>query len=96
MTENIDTCRRRLVGTAAITLAGTHFAWRGTADAGAKTKPAIARTTKVGTHTSFASLKQIECAVAGTLQGYGLGERLFDRQSGGGCTRPPPSMTTVP
>jgi hypothetical protein len=63
VTENIDTCRRRLVGTAAITLAGTQFAWSGAADAGAKAKPAIARTTKVGTHTSFASLKQIDAGV---------------------------------
>jgi pimeloyl-ACP methyl ester carboxylesterase len=65
--EGIDHHRRRFFGTAAMTIAAAQFGMTGFAAAeSGKTKlPAI----KAGTHTSFASLKQIDAGVLNV--GYG-------------------------
>ena len=64
MSDEIDQLRRRLFGTAAMTLAASQFAFSGTAEAQpAKTKPAALRHAKLGTDTSFASLKQVDAGL---------------------------------
>jgi pimeloyl-ACP methyl ester carboxylesterase len=67
MSDEINHPRRRLLGTAAIALATTQFAFNafnGIAEAQpAKAKPAGSRTVKPGTHTSFASLKQVDAGL---------------------------------
>jgi pimeloyl-ACP methyl ester carboxylesterase len=67
--ETIDRQRRRFFGAAALTLAAAEFGMIGSADAQAgKAKSTGLPATKPGTHTSFASLKQID---AGALNvGY--------------------------
>jgi pimeloyl-ACP methyl ester carboxylesterase len=62
--EAIDRERRRFFGTAAMTIAAAQFALRGSAEAqSSKAKPADLPKVKPGTHTSFASLKQIDAGV---------------------------------
>src|ERR1700686_4941606 len=64
MSDEIDQLRRRLFGTAAMTLAASQFAFSGTAEAQpAKTKPAALRHAKLGTDTAFASLKQVDAGL---------------------------------
>jgi pimeloyl-ACP methyl ester carboxylesterase len=64
MSEDINLHRRRFCGTAATTFAAAHLGMMGPANAQpSKTKPANVPTTKPGTHTSFASLKQIDAGV---------------------------------
>src|SRR6202048_4050287 len=60
MSDEIDQLRRRLFGTAAMTLAASQFAFSGTAEAQPATKSAASRHGKPGTTTAFASLKQVE------------------------------------
>jgi len=68
--ETIDRQRRRFFGAAALTLAAAEFGMIGSAGAQAgKAKSTGLRTTKPGTHTSFASLKQIDAGVLNV--GYG-------------------------
>jgi pimeloyl-ACP methyl ester carboxylesterase len=60
----IDRQRRRFLGAAALTLAAAEFGTIGSAGAQAgKAKSTELPVTKPGTHTSFASLKQIEAGV---------------------------------
>ncbi|MBL8540115.1 MAG: alpha/beta fold hydrolase, partial [Betaproteobacteria bacterium] len=60
----IDRDRRRFLGTAAITMAATQLGMFGSARAQpGKTNPAHLPTIKPGTHTSFASLKQIDAGL---------------------------------
>jgi pimeloyl-ACP methyl ester carboxylesterase len=62
--DDIDQDRRRFFGTAAITIAAAQFGFNGSAEAKTAELPKV----KVGTHTSFGALKQID---AGTLNvGY--------------------------
>jgi pimeloyl-ACP methyl ester carboxylesterase len=62
--ETIDRQRRRFFGAAALTLAAAEFGMIGSAGAQAgKAKSAGLPATKPGTHTSFASLKQIDAGV---------------------------------
>jgi pimeloyl-ACP methyl ester carboxylesterase len=62
--ETIDRQRRRFFGAAALTLAAAEFGMIGSAGAQAgKAKSTVLRATKPGTHTSFASLKQIDAGV---------------------------------
>ncbi len=62
--ETIDRQRRRLFGAAALTLAAAEFGMIGSAGAQAgKAKSTGLWATKPGTHTSFASLKQIDAGV---------------------------------
>ena len=64
MSQDVDRDRRRFFGTAAMTLAAAQLALSGSADAqSGKAKPADLRKTKPGTHTSFASLKQIDAGL---------------------------------
>jgi pimeloyl-ACP methyl ester carboxylesterase len=64
MSEQINSDRRRFFGTAAMTLAAAQFAMSGSADAQpGKSKIADLPRIKPGTHTSFASLKQIDAGV---------------------------------
>jgi pimeloyl-ACP methyl ester carboxylesterase len=64
MSEQINRDRRRFLGTAAITIAAAQFALSSSTDAQpGKTKPADLPRIKRGTHTSFASLKQIDAGV---------------------------------
>src|SRR6266851_974192 len=68
--ETIDRQRRRFFGAAALTIAAAEFGMIGSAGAQAgKAKSTGLRTTKPGTHTSFASLKQIDAGVLNV--GYG-------------------------
>jgi pimeloyl-ACP methyl ester carboxylesterase len=59
--EEIDLHRRRLFGTAALTLAAAQFGMIGSANA--ETKPAPLRAIKPGTNTSFGPLKQIDAGL---------------------------------
>ena len=62
--ETIDRQRRRFLGAAALTLAAAEFGMIGSASAQAgKAKSTGLPTAKPGTHTSFASLKQIDAGV---------------------------------
>ena len=62
--EKIDQHRRRLFGAAAMTVAAAQFGMIGLADAkSSKKKLAELPTVKPGTHTSFASLKQIDAGL---------------------------------
>jgi len=62
--EKIDQHRRRLFGTAAMTIAAARFGMIGSADAkSSKKKLAELPTIKPGTNTSFASLKQIDAGL---------------------------------
>ena len=64
MYNEIDHDRRRLVGAAAMTLVASQFAFSDAAEAQpSKAKPANLGAVKPGTHTSFASLKQIDAGV---------------------------------
>jgi pimeloyl-ACP methyl ester carboxylesterase len=64
MFNQINLHRRRLLGTAAMALAATHLATIGAAAAqSSRTSGVGASAIKPGTHTSFASLKQIEAGV---------------------------------
>jgi pimeloyl-ACP methyl ester carboxylesterase len=64
MSEHINHDRRRLVRTAAMTLAAAQFALSGSADAqSGKAKPADLPRIKPGTNTSFSSLKQIDAGL---------------------------------
>jgi len=64
MSEDINHDRRRVVGTAAMTIAAAELVMIGAADAqSSKIHPADATTMKPGTHTSFGSLKQIDAGV---------------------------------
>ena len=64
MYNEIDHDRRRLVGAAAMTLVASQFAFSNTAEAQpSKARPANLGAVKPGTHTSFASLKQIDAGV---------------------------------
>jgi pimeloyl-ACP methyl ester carboxylesterase len=64
MSEQINDDRRRFFGTAAITIAAAQFAMSGSPDAqSSKAKTTGARAVKPGTHTSFASLKQIDAGL---------------------------------
>src|SRR5438132_2464123 len=59
MSEEINRDRRRLMGTAVLTIAAAELAMIGSADAQSKTVNPI----KPGTNTSFGSLKQIDAGV---------------------------------
>jgi pimeloyl-ACP methyl ester carboxylesterase len=59
--ENTDQNRRRFLGTAALTAAAAQLGMIGSSDA--QTKLAQLPATKSGTHTSFASLKQIDAGL---------------------------------
>jgi pimeloyl-ACP methyl ester carboxylesterase len=62
--ETVDRQRRRFFGAAALTLAAAEFGMIGSAGAQAgKAKSTGLPATKPGTHTSFASLKQIDAGV---------------------------------
>src|SRR5271154_6633947 len=64
MSDQINHQRRRLLGSAAMTLAAAQFALSGAfAAQPAKSKPASLRTVKPGTNTSFAALKQIDAGL---------------------------------
>jgi pimeloyl-ACP methyl ester carboxylesterase len=64
ISQVIDLHRRRFLGTAAITIAATHLAMIGFADAqSSKLIPAGAAPIRPGTNTSFASLKQIDAGL---------------------------------
>jgi len=64
MSKEIDRDRRRFFGTAAMTIAATQLNMMGSADAqSSKTESAQLLAVKPGTHTSFASLKQIDAGV---------------------------------
>ena len=64
MSEEINSDRRRLLGTAAMTIAAAQLGGFGSADAQAsKNKPAPATTSKPGTNTSFGPLKQIDAGL---------------------------------
>jgi nitrous oxide reductase len=63
-TERINRNRRRFLGTAAMTIAAAQFASSGPAEAqSGRAKSADLPRIKPGTHTSFASLKQIDAGV---------------------------------
>src|SRR2546421_2327323 len=59
MSEQVNHDRRRLLGTAVLTIAAAELAMIGSADAQSKTMNPI----KPGTNTSFGSLKQIDAGV---------------------------------
>jgi len=62
--EEINSDRRRFFSTAAMTIAAAQFALSGSADAQpSRTKSADMSKIKPGTHTSFASLKQIDAGL---------------------------------
>jgi pimeloyl-ACP methyl ester carboxylesterase len=62
--EEIDRDRRRFFGTAAMTIAASQLGMIGSADAqSGKAKSAQLPAVKPGTHTSFASLKQMDAGV---------------------------------
>jgi pimeloyl-ACP methyl ester carboxylesterase len=64
MPELINQHRRRFLGTAAMTIAAAQLGITGSATAqSGKTKPGALPMIKPGTHTSFASLKQVEAGV---------------------------------
>ena len=64
MSDEIDHQRRRLLGSAAMTLAAAGLTSNGAAAAQpAKAKPASLRAIKPGTNTSFAALKQIDAGL---------------------------------
>ena len=64
MSQDVDRDRRRFFGTAAMTLAAAQFALSGSTEAqSSKAKSADLSKVKPGTHTSFASLKQIEAGL---------------------------------
>ena len=64
MSEKINRQRRRFLGTAAMTIATTQLGIFGSAIAqSSKTKPAVLSMMKLGTNTSFGSLKQINAGV---------------------------------
>src|SRR5262249_47551858 len=64
MFEDIDHHRRRFFGTAALGFAAAQLGMMGSADAqSSKTKPAQLAAIKPGTHTSFASLKQVDAGL---------------------------------
>jgi hypothetical protein len=64
MSEQINHDRRRLLGTAVVTIAAAELATIGSADAqSSKAKPAALPTIKPGTNTSFGPLKQIDAGV---------------------------------
>jgi pimeloyl-ACP methyl ester carboxylesterase len=64
MSEEINHDRRRFFGTAASVLAAAQFAVSGSADAQpGKSRPAELPRIKPGTHTSFASLQQIDAGL---------------------------------
>src|SRR5450631_954417 len=64
MSEQINHDRRRFFGAAALTVAAAQLAFSGSTDAQAsKAKPVDLPRIKPGTHTSFASLKQIDAGV---------------------------------
>jgi pimeloyl-ACP methyl ester carboxylesterase len=64
MSQDVDRDRRRFFGTAAMTLAAAQFALGGSTEAqSSKAKSADLPKVKPGTHTSFASLKQIEAGL---------------------------------
>jgi pimeloyl-ACP methyl ester carboxylesterase len=64
MSDQINHQRRRLLGSAAVTLAAAQFALSGAfAAQPAKSKPASLRAVKPGTNTSFAALKQIDAGL---------------------------------
>jgi pimeloyl-ACP methyl ester carboxylesterase len=64
MSEQINRNRRRFFGTAAMTIAAAQFALSGSTKAQpSKAKSADLPTVKPGTHTSFASLKQIDAGL---------------------------------
>jgi hypothetical protein len=64
ITETINRNRRRFLGTAAMTIAAAQFASSGPAEAqSGRAKSADLPRIKPGTHTSFASLKQIDAGV---------------------------------
>src|SRR5437879_4810359 len=64
MSEDINHDRRRLLGTAAMTIAAAQLSMIGTASAqSGKTKPAQLPAIKPGTNKSFSSLKQIDAGL---------------------------------
>jgi pimeloyl-ACP methyl ester carboxylesterase len=64
MSEKINRQRRRLLATAAMTIATTQLGILGSAIAqSSKTKPSVLSMIKSGTNTSFGSLKQIDAGV---------------------------------
>jgi pimeloyl-ACP methyl ester carboxylesterase len=64
MSQDVDRDRRRFFGTAAMTLAAAQFALSGSTEAqSSKAKSADLPKVKPGTHTSFASLKQIDAGL---------------------------------
>jgi hypothetical protein len=64
MSKEINQDRRRFFGTAAMTIAAAQLNMIGSADAQSiKAKSAQLPAVKPGTHTSFASLKQIDAGV---------------------------------
>jgi hypothetical protein len=64
MPDEIDPYRRRFFGTAALTIAAAQFALNSSAGTQpAQQKVLDTRTFKVGSNTSFASLKQIAAGV---------------------------------
>jgi pimeloyl-ACP methyl ester carboxylesterase len=64
MSEKINRQRRRLLATAAMTIATTQLGILGSAIAqSSKTKPSVLSMMKSGTNTSFVSLKQIDAGV---------------------------------
>jgi len=69
MSEETNQDRRRLLGTAVLTIAAAELAMIGSADA---QSPKI-NPIKPGTNTSFSALKQID---AGVLRKYSIGAAL--------------------
>ena len=64
MSKEINRDRRRFFGTAAMTIAAAHLNMIGSADAqSSKSESAQSPAVKPGSHTSFASLKQIDAGV---------------------------------
>ncbi len=64
MSNIINDDRRRFLGAAAMTIAASQFALSGSAAAeSGKAKPTGPRATRPGTHTSFASIKQIDAGL---------------------------------
>jgi pimeloyl-ACP methyl ester carboxylesterase len=64
MSNMINDDRRRFLGAAAMTMAAAQFALSGSAAAeSGKAKSTALRATRPGTHTSFASIKQIDAGV---------------------------------
>jgi len=64
MSEEINSDRRRFLGTAAMTIAAAQLGMFGSADAqSGKTKPANLPAIKPGTNKSFGALKQIDAGV---------------------------------